>query len=247
MHMNHNARDFPFYNGEPAALRAGQWVLLLLSVAVGFAALYLPIGATTPLLRFVPAILFPAIPLLVLRVFAGRHWQALFRRLTMKDVLLALGIVLLNLSITMVAGYLVGRFYGANANPVFGVLGHESIQDHVLFALQTLPQLLGEEVLTVIPFLALLAFFKAKTSLSQPAGIVIAWVLTAVLFGLIHLPTYQWNWVQCLLIIGPARLVLSLAYIWTRNLWVSTLAHVINDWILLGFGLLLVTLGHSSA
>ena len=245
--MNQNVRDFPFYDGEPVALRPGQWLLLLLSVAAGFAALYLPIGTETPLLRFIPAILFPAIPLLVLRAFVGPHWRTLFHRLTMKDILLALGIVVLNLCVTMAVGYLVGRFYSANVNPVFGLLGHESTLDQVLFALQTLPQLLGEEVLTVIPFLALLALFKAKTSLSRSAGIMIAWALTAVLFGLVHLPTYQWNWVQCLLVIGSARLVLSLAYIWTRNLWVSTLAHVLNDWILFGFGLLMVILGHTSA
>ena len=47
------------------------------------------------------------------------------------------------------------------------------------------------------------------------AGVCWAWLGSAVLFGLLHLPTYRWDFVQCLLIIGTARLVLSMAYIKT--------------------------------
>ena len=75
----------------------------------------------------------------------------------------------------------------------------------------------------------------------QPSrrALVAAWVLSALLFALAHLPTYDWNLVQCVAIIGSARLVLTAAYIRTRNLWVSTGAHVLNDWLLLGVPLLL--------
>ncbi|MDZ7936908.1 MAG: CPBP family intramembrane glutamic endopeptidase, partial [Rhodoferax sp.] len=55
------------------------------------------------------------------------------------------------------------------------------------------------------------------------------------------------NWAQCLLIIGSARLVLSLAYLKTRNLWVSTLAHIINDWVLFGGGFLMMAIQQSRA
>ena len=48
-----------------------------------------------------------------------------------------------------------------------------------------------------------------------------------------HLPTYDWNILQCLVVIGGARLILSLAYIKTKSIWVSTIAHVLNDWVLL--------------
>jgi hypothetical protein len=59
-----------------------------------------------------------------------------------------------------------------------------------------------------------------------------AWLISSLLFGLIHLPTYDWNWVQCIVIIGTARMVLSLAWILTKNIWVSTGAHILNDWLL---------------
>ena len=41
-------------------------------------------------------------------------------------------------------------------------------------------------------------------------------------------------------VIGSARLVLTLAYIKTKNIWVSYGAHLINDWTL--FELLIVFL-----
>ena len=60
---------------------------------------------------------------------------------------------------------------------------------------------------------------------------VVASLLSAVWFGAAHLPTYDWNFAQCFLIIGIARLVLNLAYYRTKNILVSTGAHVLNDWI----------------
>jgi len=51
-----------------------------------------------------------------------------------------------------------------------------------------------------------------------------------------HLPTYDWNVVQCFAVIGTARLVLTAAYLRTRNLWVSYGAHILNDWSIFAVG-----------
>jgi len=80
--------------------------------------------------------------------------------------------------------------------------------------------------------------------LRKRTAVVLAWLLSAIPFALAHLPTYQWDLVQCLAIIGSARLVLSLAYLFSRNLWVSTGAHVLNDWTLFGISLMLGSLPH---
>jgi membrane protease YdiL (CAAX protease family) len=50
--------------------------------------------------------------------------------------------------------------------------------------------------------------------------------------------------VQCFLVIGTARLVLLTGYIVTKNIWVSTGAHIINDW--LTFTVIVVLLGAQS-
>ena len=54
--------------------------------------------------------------------------------------------------------------------------------------------------------------------------VLLAWLLSAIPFALLHLPTYQWDWVQCLAIIGTARLVLSLGYLLTRIMLVMVVA-----------------------
>jgi uncharacterized protein len=81
--------------------------------------------------------------------------------------------------------------------------------------------------------LALLHVLVTRLGLSRSTGLCGAWLVSAALFGLLHLNTYRWDFIQCLLIIGTARLVLSAAYIKTKNLWVSAGAHILNDWMLI--------------
>lgn len=49
-------------------------------------------------------------------------------------------------------------------------------------------------------------------------------------FGAAHLGTYNWDVGQAIVVIGSARLVLSLAFIRTKNILVSFGAHLLNDW-----------------
>lgn len=218
------------------------WALLLLAVVLGFAVLHL-VKFTGPW-RLVPAILFPLVPLLALRAVAGRRiWAALFRPVSLSDAGLALAIALLNIVVTFAIGALITQIHSAtvSANPAFAGLNHEGISGRIWFFAASVPQLLGEEILTIVPFLALLTWFTNKLRVSRERAIFCAWILSALPFALAHLPTYQWNLVQCLLIIGSARLVLSLAYLRTGNLLVCAMAHVLNDWILFGGGLWLAS------
>ena len=94
----------------------------------------------------------------------------------------------------------------------------------------------------MLPMLALMTLFHSGMGLHRKSAIVLAWLLSALLFGALHLPTYGWNLIQCFAVIGSARLVLSLAYLWTKNLWASAGAHLLNDWALFGLALLLTGL-----
>ena len=235
--------DLPFYDAQPVGLSAGRWLLVMLAVILGFGALLIPIPALqTGPGAFGPAVLFFALPLATLALVAPRAWTRLFRKVGLRDVWWMLAFALLNIAVTMVVGYLVQRFLGAQANPIFGRLPAMSGADQLAFFLKTIPQLFGEEVMTILPFLALMTLFHARAGLSRRWSIFGAWIVSAVLFGALHLPTYGWNLAQCLLIIGSARLILTLPYIMTKNIWVSTGAHILNDWILLGSGLLLARL-----
>jgi hypothetical protein len=140
---------------------------------------------------------------------------------------------ILNIVATFTVGGLVQATLGASANPALAKANELSSMGLMIFLAKTAVQLVGEEVLTVIPMLALLHLLVARFGLSRNASVWWAWLGTAILFGLVHLPTYQWDFAQCILIIGTARLVLSMAYIKTKNLWVSAGAHILNDWILI--------------
>lgn len=231
--------DFPFYDGRPVALSAARWWGLMGAVLLGFLALALaPESAQSGPGALLRAGLFPLIPLLALRAWTGPHWRALFRPLRGRHVAIAVGIALLNLVVTLSVGLVVKTLFGANDNPSGQMLLDADTAGRLLFFARTLPQLLGEEVMTILPFLALLTWLSRRGQGARRPALIGAWLLSALPFALAHLPTYDWNFAQCLLIIGSARLVLTLAYLWTRNLWASTLAHVLNDWAIFGVVLL---------
>jgi membrane protease YdiL (CAAX protease family) len=231
--------DFPFYASAPVALSAGPWLLLMAAVVAGFVALVAPVpwpgGALAPM---IPALLFAGIPLAALVYVAPRHWTVLFGKVGWREVRLMLGFVLLNLLVSLSVAILVRTFAEVTPNAAAAELAGMGTADRVVFFAKTLPQLLGEELITMLPFLALLTLLTARWGVGRRGAVIGAWLVSSLLFGLIHLPTYDWNWVQCIVIIGSARMVLTLAYILTKNLWVSTGAHIINDWVLFGAAVL---------
>ena len=85
-------------------------------------------------------------------------------------------------------------------------------------------------MLSILPFLAPPWLRVTRLGLSRRAGIWAALIVSALIFGAAHLPTYDWHWGQALLVIGTARIALSPAYVVTRDLWVSAGAHILNDW-----------------
>jgi hypothetical protein len=137
----------------------------------------------------------------------------------------------------MGAGALVRAIAEVTPNAATGQLAAMRTGERLAFFAKTVPQLLGEEVVTVLPFLAVLTLLTQHFGVGRKGAVVSAWLVSSLLFGLIHLPTYNWNFVQCIVVIGTARIVLTMAWIRTKNIWVSTGAHIINDWLLFAFAL----------
>lgn len=231
--------DFPFYTGEPVFLKGWQWIFVLAGVAVAFWLLVSPWSRPPGALgMWVPAMLFCTVPLIALASVAGRGWTALFRPMHRRDVALMLGIAVLNIVVTMAIGLVVTSRLHASPNPVFQWMADGNVYTRVMHFAVMVPQLLGEELLTILPLLACLWLLHTRWGLGRRISLLLAWILSAVPFALVHLPTYDWNLIQCLLLIGSARLILSLGYLMSRNVWVSTGAHVLNDWALIGIGLI---------
>jgi len=231
--------DFPFYNGAPVSISSLKWLVVMAMVVAGFLVLawssVWPPGAFWP---FVQAVLMPAIPMAALAWVAPGHWKAIFGRVGVREIRLMIGFALLNIVVSMGVGAVMHALTAVTPNAATAQLGGLDTAGRIAFFAKTIPQLFGEEVITLLPFLALLHLFANVFGAGRKAAIIGAWVVSSLVFGLIHLPTYGWNVVQCIAIIGSARMVLTLPWILTKNIWVSTGAHIVNDWLLFSLSLL---------
>ena len=222
-------RDFPFYNGKPVEIDGPGWLLVIVSLASALLVLTLVPLRTFPY-NLIPSLLFVAVPVLALRKVAGPHWNCLFRPVGFRSVGLMVLFGVATLLGSMAMGLVLQQFFELYSNPVADAMAAMSATQVSATLLVTGIQLVGEELFGILPFLAVLWLCVQRLHLSRRLGIVIAVVVSSLLFGAAHLPTYDWHFAQSLIGIGFARLILTLAYIVTRNLWVSAGAHIINDW-----------------
>ncbi|WP_449395458.1 CPBP family glutamic-type intramembrane protease [Devosia riboflavina] len=232
--------DLPYYSGLPVAISPAGWLSVVATVVAAFLLLVL-LPFPSPPLNFIPAILFTGLPLVALMAVTGWRAPAIFGRLGIKEVGLGLGFGVLTIIVSGIIGFAVANLIGASANPAVEGLQAIGTVELLLFLARTLVQLIGEEVVSILPLLAVLWFCVSRLGLSRRVGLIIGVVVSTLWFAAMHLPTYNWNFLQCLGIIGSARVVLTLAYLFTRNIWVSSVAHIFNDWALF---LTSLALGH---
>lgn len=219
MILERKGEDFPFFADQPPTISGSGWLMVLVATAVGFAALGTPMPFEDNILTgWLRSVVFVALPLFALARAAPGRWRLIFRRVSFRDVLLMLGFAVLNIIVTLSVGALLMKFGTVSANAgVAGAADLEGMRLASFFAKVGL-QLFGEELVTILPFLAILTWLHNKFAMGRTAAVLSAWLLSAIIFGLLHLPTYNWNIIQCLVMIGSARLVLTWAYVWTKNI-----------------------------
>ncbi|WP_314586902.1 CPBP family intramembrane glutamic endopeptidase [Paenibacillus terrigena] len=224
--------DFPFYDRQSSLLSIWGSVFIFVSIVVGF--LLFSYGIGGPLQPFMNVIFPLAAFVLVVR----GQWKLLFRKLVLKDTILIIGTVVVNIIVTFIVAAIVSKLFGTNPNQA--TEGPQPLS----FFLKTIPMLFGEELISILPFLIILKISVQYLKLSRKKGVILAVILTALIFGAYHLPTYNWNIVQCILVIGTARVILLYPYLKTKNIWTSTIAHIMNDWFIFSLAFLGTILGH---
>lgn len=240
-------RDFPYYREDPCSISVSGWLMILAGVAAGFLTLVVPLPLADGLLSgWLRAVLFVGLPLLALRVASPRGWAAIFARVQLRDVKLMFVFALLNIIVSLAVGGTIKFFGTTTPNAAVVEAAQLGGLRQLNFFGKVALQLLGEELITILPFLAVLTLCRARIGLGRNASVIVAWLATAIAFGLVHLPTYDWNVVQCVVVIGSARLILTWAYVWSKSVWVSTGAHIINDWTLIASTAFLAPLATSA-
>ncbi|MFF2369169.1 CPBP family intramembrane glutamic endopeptidase [Agromyces sp. NPDC058110] len=230
--------DFPFYNLIPAKVATWKWIVIILACALGFLSLSL-IGFENQWLELIPRLLFVGIPLAAFILLVKPNWKAIFRPIKGRDIGAMVIFWLLTLVVSALAAFIAsgGQLGGLTQNSATSTVLDGGAGGVIAFYVGTFVQLFGEELFTILPFLAVLYWLHSKAGLSRKASVVLAWVITAIWFGAAHLPTYGWNVIQAIFVIGAARIVLTLAFIRTKNILVSFGAHLINDWVTFTFAL----------
>ena len=82
----------------------------------------------------------------------------------------------------------------------------------------------------VLPFLFVINKFKKTPKIIR---VFLAVIISSLLFGALHIPTYNFNIVQALVLIGIVRTGITITYIFRKNLTVSYIVHFLYDWIII--------------
>ncbi len=96
----------------------------------------------------------------------------------------------------------------------------------LLGLIRTIPMLLGEELITIVLLLIIVNLLGGTRK-----ALVIGVVISTLVFGFLHLPTYDWNFAQVIFIIAAARIPFTLASLRSNSLYTGLFIHITYDWI----------------
>lgn len=249
-----NGADFPFYNDQPIKLSWKKWliwVVLTIGSFFVFSGLILepiiellhlkenPSAAAEHPLR-VMLLTFGILAIVFLIVFvtyaliSGHRWHALFKKMTFKEFSFS--------ALLGISGMILVVFYTKFIlNDIFHIktVADSAVQTNqdgktgiqLWNFIEIVIQLIAEEMWAIVPFLFILMVCYKSFSMSRKTSIVIAWFISSLIFGLYHIPAYDGNIPQAILVIGVSRLFLTFTYIRYKNIWASYTTHIFWDLI----------------
>lgn len=209
--------DLPFLNGDSRFTTKNVAILL-----IGFL-----IAAITPFIipptgnEFLKSVIVTFAPLLTVVYVFKNDMSNIIRKPKLKDIL----IVVIGLIMMVVLDYVSAS--------IISVLGLHALTDSAVngspisMIIRLLIQLWGEELVKFIPLIIVTAYLYK--SIGRKAAIIVAIIISQIIFSLIHIPAYGFSILFLLIGIGLDSIALPLVYIRTKNLALCYLVHLIYD------------------
>lgn len=107
-----------------------------------------------------------------------------------------------------------------------------SLVNSFLLLFKTVFMLAGEEILVTVPLVIIVSLLIHKTKISKSKAVIISTILTAIIFGAIHLPTYQWNLFQCFVVVALTRIPFTIVSLKSDSMITGIAGHIVFDWII---------------
>ncbi|MDV0445986.1 hypothetical protein MmiAt1_15920 [Methanimicrococcus sp. At1] len=214
--------DFPLYNDNPH-ISIGKWAVMILSAILTIFLIVVPLDFLSEL-GIWKRLLYLIIPLLGFGFAVDWKFGLICKKFKKGDFKLIVILLIAELIFTFLLDLILIHFgVAAQGNPIISEL--TSVSTWLIFPLQ----IFGEELIKIIPFLVFLTLFYKFTK-NRKMSIVIATVLTLVIFALLHLPAYE-SLISVLLLQGLCSIFTMYAYLKTKNIFVSYAIHLLLDTI----------------
>lgn len=209
--------DIPFYRKTPRLTR-NNLIILLIGFIIAVAAQFIIIEGQQVILKACIITLATLIP--VVYTMRG-NLKPIFRIPKARDIL------------TIIFGFLVYMALSILISSTLLALGVPSptnnavVTDTTIASISMIIQILGEELLKFIAFV--ITMYYAYKKYDRKNSIIIALIVSQLLFAVFHIPAYGLNIPHLLLSIALVSSVLPVIYLRTKNITVTYLTHLLID------------------
>lgn len=219
--------DFPFYNGIPK-LSKFDWIILAIGPILTLMTIFgitdsIPGMGDILTAQFTP-IWFCLITLLPVTYVCRGKLQIFFRIPKLGDIKIILACFILNSVYTIGVAALLDTLG-------FKLSENTSTIAHAIFTTNNLLvviQLIGEELFKVSLLLCIMVLIYHFSN-NRKVSVVISTLVVMLVFGLMHLPAYNWSFIQSLVLIGLSTIFDLFPYLKTKNVTNSYIVHLMID------------------
>lgn len=209
--------DLPFLNGD-SRFTTKNVIILIIGFLIAAAIPYLIPPTGNGLLK---AILITFPPLLAVVYVFKDDMSNIFRIPKPIDIII------------VIIGFILMFVFGILSNFIGSALGIAMVTDSAvsgpssILIIRATIQILGEELIKFIPLIIVAAYLYK--SIGRKAAIIVAIIISQIIFALFHIPAYGLVMGFLLVHIGFGSIVLPFVYVKTKNLVLCYLIHLLLD------------------